>query len=162
LLLAGTSARAAESDAPRQLAGLFMQSCLAFAGDAAALRDWAKQVDLAQVPEPARTAFLRGASGIVFDASNASGKFVIVSADQGSCSAVTNAANGAAVIDDLEADLTQAAVQFRLTGERDDDQEATLHYREYTGSRNGRRWRIAAATVKARKAGQAMLTADTE
>ena len=116
---------------------------------------------LNELPDPARATFLHGANGVVYDASNTDGKFVLVSTDEGSCWVVTNAANGSDVIAGLEADLAQAGVQFRLTSERDDS-EGALHYREYTAARSGRAWRIVAATVKDRKAGQAMLTADPE
>jgi hypothetical protein len=117
---------------------------------------------LNELPDPARATFLHGANGVVFDASNTDGKFVLVSTDQGSCWVVTNAANGPDVIAGLEADLTQAGVQFRLTSERDDSEQGTLHYRQYTAARSGRTWRIVAATVKDQKLGQAMLTADPE
>ena len=162
LLLAGGAARAAEPDGAVQLAGLFMQSCLTFAGDAAGLRQWARGMGLPEVSEPARRAFLNGADGTVFDASNRYGKFVIISADRGSCSAVTNDADGQSVVAALEADFSTAGIQLRLTGERDDAQESGLLYRDYAADRDRRRWRIVAATVKAQKAGQAMLTADAE
>jgi hypothetical protein len=160
LLLLTSRAPAAESDTARQLAGLFMQSCLAFAGDAPSLRAWARQNGLKELPDPARATFLRGVPGLVFDASNAAGKFVVISADQGSCSAVTNAANGPDAVRALESDLAAAGVRFQQAGERDDEQETKLHYREYAASRNGRAWRILAGTVKDQKAGQAMLTAN--
>jgi hypothetical protein len=84
----------------------------------------------------------------------------VISADQGSCSVVTNAANGPEAIQALESDLAAAGVRFQQAGERDDEQETSLRYREYTASRNERAWRILAGTVKDRKAGQVMLTAN--
>lgn len=144
----------------RQLTGLFLQSCLAYAGDAPGLRAWARQTGLTELPQPARAAFLHGASGVVFDASNSSGKLVLVSADRGSCSTLTNAANGPTVIDGLETDLAQAGIQLHLLSERGDPQEKALRYREYTAARNGRSWRILVGTVKDQQGGQAMLTAD--
>jgi hypothetical protein len=159
-VLAAPPANAAISEQAHQLTGLFLQSCLVFAGDAPGLRGWARQTGLTELPEPARTAFLHGAQGVVFDASNSSGKFVLVSADGGSCSALTNAADAAAVIGGLETDLARAGIQLRLLNERGDPQEKTLHYREYAAARNGRTWRILAGTVKDRQGGQAMLTAN--
>lgn len=152
----------AASDPAEQLAGLFMQSCLVYAGDPPAMRAWARQTGLAEVPEPARGAFLHGASGMVFDASNTSGKFVVISADQGTCSTLTDAADGASVLAALESDLGHAGIAFRTTGERDDSQDPALHYRDYTAVKSGYGWRIVAATVKARQPGQAMLTADAD
>jgi hypothetical protein len=162
LLLLATPATAADSDVGVQLAGLLMQSCVAYAGDTAGLRDWARRLSLAEVREPARTMFLHGASGVVFDASNAGGKFVLVSADQGSCSVLTDAAPGSQVTVALESDFAELGIRFHVTGEHDDDKEAALHYREYAADRNGRRWRIVAGTVKGQQPGQAMLTADPD
>jgi hypothetical protein len=70
----------------KQVAGLFMQSCLQFAGDKDGLRDWAKKTGLKELPAEAQDQFLYGLPGVVFDASNKDGKFVLVSEDGGSCS----------------------------------------------------------------------------
>jgi hypothetical protein len=158
-VLVRAPAHAAGNDPAHQLAGLFMQSCVAFAGDAAGLRDWAKRTGLTAVTEPGRTAFLHAVPGVVFDASNTAGKFVVVSTDEGSCSALTDAADGPAVIGALETDLAEAGMQFRLLNERGDPQEQSLRYREYGATRNGHGWRILVGAVKDRQGGQAMLTA---
>ena len=139
-----------------------MQSCLVFAGDAAALRDWARRTGLPAVAEPGRTAFLHAVPGVVFDASNKAGKFVVISTDEGSCSALTDTADGSALVGALEADLARAGVQFRLLNQRGDSQEKTLGYREYGATRNGRRWRILVGAVKDQQGGQAMLTARSD
>ncbi len=73
--------------------GLFVQGCLPFAGKPAALRDWAKQVGLQPVADQARTAFLHGAPGQVFDASVPGTKLALLSSDDGICSAVTDQAS---------------------------------------------------------------------
>jgi hypothetical protein len=145
-----------------QLAGLFIQSCLAYAGDPAGVRQWAEQKGLIQLPDPARGAFLHGAPGVAFDASNPSGKFVVASSDDGICSVVTNKVSGPAVVAALEDDLKAAGVAFRLVIERDDKQIPELHDREYLATRHGRSWRILAATVTHQQSGQAMLTAAPE
>jgi hypothetical protein len=153
---------AAPPDTPQQLAGLFMQSCLAFAGDATGLRGWAHKVGLTELPDPARAAFLHGAPGVAFDASTPGSKLVLTSSDDGICSTITNAAAGPAVIAALEDDLSHSAVAFRLAIERDDKQIPSLHDREYLAAKDGRAWRILAATVAGPQAGQAMLTAAPE
>jgi len=155
-------ALAAPDESARQLAGLFMQTCLPFAGQPKALRTWAADRRLPELPEPARTAFLLRATGIVFDASNTSGKYVVVSADDGLCSTVTDAASGKALEDALEGNLRQAGIRFRLAVDRDDRQTPALHFREYLATKDGRVWRILAATVRNQPSGHAMLTAGPE
>ena len=81
-VLAPTAASAGAAD---ELAGLFIQGCLPFAGNAPALRDWAKRTRIPAVPEQARAAFLHGAPGQAFDASAAEAKLVLVSSDDGLC-----------------------------------------------------------------------------
>jgi hypothetical protein len=164
LLLAGPMLAPAHAAPPvaQDLAGLFMQACLSYAGAPNALRAWAADRALPDLPEPARRAFLLNATGRVFDASTTTGKFVLVSTDDGLCSAVTNAVPGEAVVAQLEADLRQAGIRFRLVIERDDKAASALHYREYLATRDGRIWRILAATVLGQPSGHAMLTAGPE
>jgi len=155
------SARAA-NDSAEQLAGLFMQGCLPFAGDPGGLRKWAAQAKLPAVPEPARAVFLNGAPGQVFDATTPGGKFVVVSSDDGLCSCVAENVTGDGLTTALEADLRQAGVAFRKVIERDDKRAPDLHYREYLATLSGRNWRILQATVRDPRGGHAMLTAGTE
>jgi hypothetical protein len=155
-------AAAQQSDTPQQLVGLFVQSCLAFAGDPGGLRDWARHEGLSEVADPARRAFLLGAPGTAFDASAPGSKLVVVSSDDGICSVVTNQANGGDVITALEAGLARAEIKWRLVIERDDKQISALHDREYLATKQGRSWRILAATVTDQQGGQAMLTGAPE
>ena len=147
---------------PEELVGLFIQGCLPFAGNPAALRAWAKHTGLPPVPEQARSAFLHGAPGQAFDGSAAEVKLVLVSSDDGICSAVTDQATQQAVTDALEAGFRQAGLAFRLVIERDDAQVSEIHDREYLAAKDKRAWRILAATVKGDKGGEAMLTAAPE
>jgi hypothetical protein len=103
---------AAHAGAPEELVGLFIQGCLPFAGNAAALRDWARKIGLQPVPEQARAAFLHGAPGQAFDGSEAGVKLVLVSSDDGLCSAATDQATEQAVNDALEAGFRQAGLAF--------------------------------------------------
>jgi hypothetical protein len=153
---------AAHAGAPEELAGLFIQGCLPFAGNAPALRDWAKGTGLPPVPETARAAFLHGAPGQAFDASAADAKLVLVSSDDGICSAVTDRATRSEVAEALEAGFRQAGLAFRLVIERDDAHVGEIHDREYLATREKRGWRILAATVKGDRGGEAMLTAAPE
>jgi hypothetical protein len=162
LLLAAAPVDAVETDQPRQLAGLFMQGCVAFVGNPTALRAWARRLALVELPAQARETFLHGASGTAFDASNPGGKFVLLSADDGSCAALTDTALGPAVIEALEADLAGASISARLLDEQDDKEEASLRRRDYAARLGTHAWRIRAATVKDGKAGPAMLYAHPE
>lgn len=152
----------AEASAPEELVGLFIQGCLPFAGNASALRDWARRTGLPPVPEQARAAFLHGAPGQAFDGSASQAKLVLVSSDDGLCSAVTDQATRQSVADALEAGFRKAGLTFRLVIERDDARVNAIHDREYLAAKDKRAWRILAATVKDDKGGEAMLTAAPE
>jgi hypothetical protein len=153
---------ASPMDNARQLAGLFLQSCVRFAGDRNGLRDWAHRTGLADVPEPARATFLNGAPGKALDASNPSGKFVLLSDDAGGCSVVAEMANGPALFDALETDMRQAGIGFTLSRDIADPEEKQLRHREYAASQGARTWRIVAGTVRDPQGGQAMLTANPD
>jgi hypothetical protein len=159
LSLLSPSARAQPAGIAAELAGLFLHGCLPFAGDPVRLRAWATGLQLRALPDPARSTFLNGAPGLVFDASTTVGKLVLVSSDDGLCSSVTGTAQDRPVREALETALRDAGITFRLVIDRDDRRAPELHYREYLAARDGRVWRILAATVKAGAGGQAMLTA---
>jgi hypothetical protein len=133
-----------------------------FAGNPHALRDWADRFGLRPVPEQAIAAFLHGAPGQAYDASAAGTKLVLVSSDDGICSAVTDHATEAAVTAALEAILQQAGLRFRLVIEHDDTKVGTIHDREYLVAKDKQGWRVLAATVKGEAGGEAMLTAAPE
>jgi hypothetical protein len=143
-----------------ELSGLFLQTCLPYAGRPQALRQWAAREKLPVVPDPARAAFLNGAPGQVFDASNNAGKFALLSSDDGICAVVTDQAGDQDVALALERALSDAGVRFRLVIERDDKLNPKLHHREYLASKPPLAWRLLAATVHDH--GQAMLTAAPE
>jgi hypothetical protein len=153
---------AARAGAPEELVGLFIQGCLPFVGNPPGLREWAIRAGLHPVPEQVLAAFLHGAPGQAFDASAAEAKLVLVSSDDGICSAVTNQATQQAVGDALEAGFRQAGLAFRLAIERDDARVSAIHDREYLATKNAVGWRILAATVKGESGGEAMLTAGPE
>jgi hypothetical protein len=153
---------AARAAAPEELVGLFIQGCVPFAGNAPALREWAQRTGLPPVPEPARAAFMHGAPGQAFDGSAAGAKLVLVSSDDGICSAVTDQATQQQVTDALEAGFRQAGLTFRLVIERDDARVSAIHDREYLAAKDKKGWRILAAAVKDDKGGEAMLTAAPE
>ncbi|MGD0431291.1 MAG: hypothetical protein ABSA58_09380 [Acetobacteraceae bacterium] len=158
LLVPVTAGAGPEED----LAALFMRSCMVYAGAPDALRQWAAQMKLPEVPDPARAAFLNGAPGKVFDASSDVGKFALLSSNDGICAVVTDHAGDQETARELERALTEAGVRFRLVIERDDKPNPKLHHREYLAARKGSAWRLLAATVRDNSPGQAMLTAAPE
>jgi hypothetical protein len=148
------------SVAAKQVAGLFMQSCVQFAGDKEGLRGWATKLGLTSLPAEVQQRFLYGLPGVVFDASNKEGKFVLVSEDGGSCSVIAEMASGPRVIADLEQDLSDARIAFKVTAEKNDSEEKVLRHREYHASQGQRGWLLLVSTVKDPVGGQAMLTAN--
>jgi hypothetical protein len=153
---------AARADPPDELAGLFVQGCMPFVGNPRALREWAGRIGLPPVPEQAQAAFLHGAPGKAYDASAAGTKLVLVSSDDGLCSAVTDHAAEAPVTAAVEAAFRQAGLKFRLVIERDDAKVGAIHDREYLVAKDKQGWRVLAATVKGEAGGEAMLTAAPE
>ena len=152
----------AHAEPAAELAGLFMQACVPYAGNPKLLRAWASSKGLPELPEPARRLFLHGAKGTAFDASVPPEKYVLISSDDGLCSAITNRVKGQAVVQALENDLRAANIAFRLAIERDDKQENQIYDREYLATKNGHGWRILIAIVRDPQGGQAMLTAGPE
>jgi hypothetical protein len=158
--LAATICGAAGSaqDNAADVTGLFMQSCVSFVGNRQGLRDWAASNGLHELPPEGEQAFLYGAPGKVFDATDATGKFVVVSPDSGACSTIAEIADGAAVLDQLERALHAAGIAIQVTKDADDSAEKSLHHRDYVASKDRLQWRILVGTV-GDKPGTAMLTA---
>ncbi|MBS0562545.1 MAG: hypothetical protein JSR21_21060 [Proteobacteria bacterium] len=152
------AAAASASDNAAQLAGLFVQSCVRFVGNAKGLRDWARKTGLHEVPPEGEAAFLHGAPGRVFDATNATGKYVVVSPDDGSCSALAERADGAAVAAALEARLRDSGLAVTLAAETDDKAVRGVRHREYVVSQDRQAWQIL-LSIPLDGPGPAMLTA---
>jgi hypothetical protein len=147
------------SVAAKQVAGLFVQSCIQFAGDKDGLRGWAKKTGLKELPPSVQDRFLYGLPGLAFDASNKQGRFVLVSEDGGSCSVIAEMASGPVVITDLEQDLNDAKISFQVTADKADAVENALKHREYQASKGERSWLLLVSMVKDPAGGQVMLTA---
>jgi hypothetical protein len=95
---------APDSNAP-QIAGLFEQSCMRFAGNTAGLRAWIASQDLPVVPGTGIRFFLSDRPGRAFNASNSLGKYVLASYDDGTCEVVAMTADFGAVQETLLNDL---------------------------------------------------------
>lgn len=159
ICLGSEGALAQPATTANELATLFLRGCLPFAGNPARLRDWAMSQHLAIIPEPARSTFLNGAPGLVFDASTPVGKFVLISADDGLCSSVAASAQGGPVVTALEDGMRSAGLRFTLVAARNDAALPDLYFREYVATAEPRVWRVLAAVVREAQGGRAMLTA---
>src|SRR6185437_6869755 len=115
---------------------------------------------LKELPSNVQDRFLYGLPGVVFDASNKDGKFVLVSEDGGSCSAIAGTTSGPEVISNLEQDMSAAKITYTMTSDKSDAVENNLQHREYQASQGDRQWLLLVSTVKNPEAGQAMLTAN--
>ena len=147
------------TDAAAQIVGLFMQSCVRFAGDPPALRAWAVHAGgMRPLPAEGQQAFLNGLPGEVFDASTKEGKLVVISESSGACSAMAESASGTEVVKVLEQALQLSHINFTMTHEDDDKAETSLHHREYTASLGQRHWEMLVSTVKGTAPGEVMLT----
>jgi hypothetical protein len=160
LVSVSLSARAAEpsATAAAQIVGLFMQSCVRFAGHTDGLRAWALGAGMKLLPAAGQEAFLSGLPGQVFDASTRQDKLVLISEDAGACSATAESASGAEVVKELEQVMRSSHIDFTMTHEDDDKVEKALHHREYTASQGARQWEMLVSTVKDAAAGEVMLT----
>jgi hypothetical protein len=146
------------SGAAAQVVGLFMQSCVRFAGDPTGLRAWAPKAGIQPLPTAGQQAFLYGLPGEVFDASTKQGKLVLISENSGACSTMAESASGAEVVNVLEQVLQMSHISFTMTREDDDTKEKDLHHREYTASQGARQWEMLVSTVKGTAPGEVMLT----
>jgi hypothetical protein len=160
LLLLSPNVRAEDSArAAEQVAGLFVQSCIRFAQNPQGLRKWVGEVKLPALPAPGQQAFLKGRSGIAYDATNAEGKYVLVSGDDGSCSTIAQRADPSVLATALERFLKQAGIALESSDQYDDPEEKSLHWGTWRASKNNRRWSILVGTASGASGGQAMLTA---
>jgi hypothetical protein len=141
-----------------QLAGLFVQSCIRFTGNTDGLRGWAMAASLIELPKAGEAVFLNGSPGKVFDATNDTGKYVVVSQDNGTCSAIAEAADGPALMTDMEQALRDAGIAVTLTDQQQDAQVKAIRHRSYAVSQGAQAWRVRASFL-ADRPGTAMLTA---
>ncbi len=88
-------------DGADQVVGLFGATCLHFAGDVAATRDFLQQQKAPEMPGAASTAFLAGRPGKAYDVSFKTIKLALISLDDGGCEAVADQADPTQVINVL-------------------------------------------------------------
>ena len=158
----GGSARAADpapaQDNAKQVVGLFLKSCVEFPGDRVALREWAKKAGLPELRDNGADVFLHGLPGAVYDASIKGTRQVLVSEENGSCSAFAPLADGPTVLGDLERILRDSGVKLNIVADKADPKESKLQHREYTAIGAKREWQMLISTVNDPAGGEAMLT----
>jgi len=144
--------------AARQAAGLFVQSCVHHAGTPAALRAWAEKLGLPELPAPGRAGFLKDAAGVVYDASNPAGKYVVISHDDGGCLVMAEAVDTAELTPAIEAALREAAYSVVLAGYNAELEDARLRHRTYHAAQGARALTLVVSHGPA-EVDQAMLSA---
>ncbi len=144
--LAFLFARPVRAEPADQLIGLFMQGCLPFAGDAQGLRKWAGGIGLPALPPEGKAAFLGKQPGMVFDASNQQGKFVLLSGDNGACAATAEEGAPPTMAAEVEAALTGAGIRFTLKSDGDDPRNKMIHHRAYLAHKGDRSWQVVLST----------------
>ena len=156
---------AAEDRAPveenaKQAVGLFLRSCVEFSGDRDGLREWIRKSGFPQIRDKGAEIFLYGLPGSVYDASANGTKLVLVTEDNGSCSAFAPLADGAIVLSELERILRDSRVKLDITADKSDSRENKLRHREYKATGAKREWQMLVSTVSDPAGGEAMLTAN--
>ena len=139
LALASPAARA-QSDP--DLVGLFMEGCLPYVGNTAALRQWVTQTGLQPLNHEGQAAFLPGGNGVAYDASTQRARFVLLSGNDGTCSAVAEQAGRARVAAELESAFREAGIGFTMASDTPDPQERQIYHRQYRASAGGRNWQV--------------------
>ncbi|MGA2892483.1 MAG: hypothetical protein ABSE22_06420 [Xanthobacteraceae bacterium] len=119
----------APSAGARRAVGVFLQTCLNFAGSTLGLRDFLKKQDIPELNPQGRAIFVRDHVGIGFDASNNVGRLAIVSEDNGVCSIFTDQGNLAQIIPLIEVLNKTLNLQLQKTGGKE---TGSVHARYYT------------------------------
>jgi hypothetical protein len=83
----------ASSDGTTQVVGLFIATCVRFAGDPKSVRTFMSEHHVPELNPQGRAIFLRDHVGIGFDASNRVTRLALVSEDNGVCSAFAGQAD---------------------------------------------------------------------
>ena len=147
-------------DNAKQAVGLFLRSCVEFSGDRDGLRDWVKKSGFPEIRDRGAEIFLYGLPGAVYDATANGTKLVLVTEDNGSCSAFAPLADGPTVLRELERILRESRVKLDITADKSDPKESKLRHREYTAAGAKHEWQMLVSTVNDPAGGEAMLTAN--
>jgi hypothetical protein len=121
--------QAADSDTPRVIR-LFKQACMRYANNVSELREWAASHFMLKLSPAEAAIFVDesvGRRALVFEAAAPSGKYVVVSYDNGTCEVVASPANRAAVQQALLANLSEEGVAVVPDPANAEDTGARFH-----------------------------------
>lgn len=155
---AGSSAGAADPDkGAGQIVGLFMQACLPQHGDIQAVRSWLEDHKIPHMPDAGARVFLNDRSGIVYDASNASGRYGVAALDDGICEVFAETAKAADVISFLESSLKSQGLTVIRLKDYPEPRDTRLHQYMYLIVRDGTNYDLVASVSDAPHVIQAQL-----
>jgi hypothetical protein len=144
------------AEGSKQAVGLFTQTCLNFAGNTAALRDFLKKRQVPELNPQGRAIFVRDRVGIGFDASNKVTRLALVSEDNGVCSVFSGQGNLDQIIPLIESINKSLGLQMNPTGTKE---AASAHARSYNVTVKDRTYKLAISENSASGASiQAALT----
>lgn len=135
-------ARAQADFDPAQVVGLFLQSCVKFAGDPQNLGLWIADHRLRQLPQDQAYIFLGMAPGHAYGASTRSGEHVLDAFADGACAVIAKADDPAVVLKLLVDTLAKFHVTVDPAGVTSKPGDLGVTHR-FTASLNARRWSIA-------------------
>ena len=154
------TAQADPAEGANEVVGLFAQTCLKYAGNAAALRSWLVQQQAPEMPAEMRSFFLGPRQGMVYDVSYQADRLALVSADDGSCSAYAEVADPAQTVQNLQQAMQEGQVPLTVQGDHPDQRDPSLQHRDYRATLAGRPYLVLVTTTAAAASGkvQAVIT----
>jgi hypothetical protein len=142
------TAQAQERDmAARQAVGLFQQACISQFGDIAKVRAFLEDKHVPHASEGLTRALLAGRPGMVYDASNPTGRYAVVAQTDGLCTVAAPQAKAADVIPELEEAIKGLGMTIYLLQNRA-GVDPRLHHRDYLLVHNGVDYNLVASTAE--------------
>jgi hypothetical protein len=140
-----------------QIVGLFMQACVPQYGDILAVRNYLEDHKVPHMPDEGAVHFLKGRSGIVYDASNRTGRYGVTTLDNGVCDAFAETAKPSDAVGFLEASLKSKGLTVIRLKDYVDPRETRLHHYDYLIVRDGVTYDLVASVGDATHTIQAQL-----
>jgi hypothetical protein len=140
-----------------QIVGLFMQACVSHYGNIQAARNWLEDHKVPHMPDTGAVRFLNGGTGVVYDASNAIGRYGVATKDDGVCDAFAETAKASDVIEFLERLLKSRGLTVIRLKDNSEPHDVRLHHYFYLIIRNGVNYDLVASVSDAPQVMQAQL-----
>ncbi len=142
----GGAQQSEPADGADQVVGLFLQTCLHYAGNAPGLRSWLAQERAPQMAQQMQSFFLAGRQGTVYDVSSQTVRLALVSADDNSCSAYADTADAGQTIAYLQQAMQQAGIRFTGQAAPPDQRNPSLSHAGYQAMISNRPWAVLVTT----------------